>query len=569
MAATASRTHTLPVVSAGQDARAHTQTAVAVQAATKEAVEWVKSRGMMNSATWAAPLAAAPSAVGTMAILLKTASSKAAAGLPVTTREVTGERGEVLTPLPQPLLHGNLEHCSSLGRAAFTQSRSTMDYIRKVASTLIKKDGQIENILEMLEDIEDARVNLLPDMAAVKKSTKTCLERVQRLTEDFQYWYWVICCLKNNVLNSQGIVQSDANKNEKDMEKAMNDKLKHGGKEQVAQDTIKELQSLFQEATRRVEGAEREVDRLQQLPPISEPDFAEELLHAEKAIPTTERELGFMGSAWKALVGESKKDFAARQALYRDLEQRRKEYMDGQKQQREEDRKEAATRLKAARDYEVSLQRKITKAVEDLSKNKNRLVDAQANLAKTEAQFKHLGEQKLELDDVLKILEESSRQLGDLKEQVNGLVAFFKSILEEVSATVDQDVQSFLDTIERGVHKYGNSDIVSQITLNKRAKKRIRDTALQIQGSFCGIHDITDTYVAISDRYILPSINKMDALSRTTGKEWDAQSEEFVHWCRQSMGEIEEMTRTAAERLEPNMTVCISRLQQRAIESTA
>ncbi|KAL2167851.1 hypothetical protein VTG60DRAFT_718 [Thermothelomyces hinnuleus] len=443
-----------------------------------------------------------------------------------------------------------------------------MDYVHKAAISIIRNGGKVESILEMLENIEDARVNLKPEMQSVKRTAETCMERVRSLTENFQYWYWMICCLKNNVLESRGTVQAKVNKNENDMEKAKNDKLKHSEKEQVAQNTIKELQDLLAEAKTRVQAAQKEVDRLASLPPIPEPDFAEELLHAERAIPTTERDRGLIGNLKKKMFGESDKDFAARQAHYRDLEQRRKEYMEGKMKQRDSERKDAAARLKAARDYEVGLQNKITKAVEDLSKNKNRLVDAQANLAKTEAQFKRLGEQKLELDDVLKILDESSRQLSDLKEQVNGLVAFFKSILEEVSATVDNDVEGFLATIERGVQTFGDTNIISNINLRKPAQRRIRSTALQIQGSFSGIRDITGTYVAISDRYILPAINKMEKLSATKGNEWDAKSEEFVRWCRQSMLEIEEITRAAADGLESNMTERVSYLQH-AIESAA
>ncbi|AEO57475.1 hypothetical protein MYCTH_49795 [Thermothelomyces thermophilus ATCC 42464] len=360
----------------------------------------------MRSTDWATPLAAAPSAVGTMAILLKTASSDAAAGLPVKSRDVVGDRGEVVSQLPYDLLHSNLQSCSDIGRSAFTEGRSTMDYVHKAAISIIRNGGKVESILEMLENIEDARVNLKPEMQSVKRTAEISLERVRSLTENFQYWYWMICCLKNNVLESRG-------------------------------------------------------DRTPPPPPFFSPSPSKR--SRQELPPSNANKVCFPAGTVQA---------------------------------------------------------------------------------------------------------KSSRQLSDLKEQVNGLVAFFKSILEEVSATVDNDVEDFLATIERGVQTFGDTNIISNINLRKPAQRRIRNTALQIQGSFSGIRDITGTYVAISDRYIQPAINKMEALSATKGDEWDAKSEEFVRWCRQSMREIEEITRAAADGLESNMTERVSYLQH-AIESTA
>lgn len=68
--------------------------------------------------------------------------------------------------------------------------------------------------------------------------------------------------------------------------------------------------------------------------------------------------------------------------------------------QREAERKAAADRLKEAREREVNLRNQVTRAIEGLSETKNRLADAQSNLAKVEAQFKKLGEERLELVSV-------------------------------------------------------------------------------------------------------------------------------------------------------------------------
>ncbi|KAL2155916.1 hypothetical protein VTH82DRAFT_658 [Thermothelomyces myriococcoides] len=215
--------------------------------------------------------------------------------------------------------------------------------------------------------------------------------------------------------------------------------------------------------------------------------------------------------------------------------------MEGKMKQREAERKAAADRLKEAREREVNLRNQVTRAIEGLSETKNRLADAQSNLAKVEAQFKKLGEERLEL-------------LNYLKNQVSGLVIFFNSILEEVGATVDNEVKDFLERIERGITtQYKSPDFTKEISLSNRAKQRIRNTALQIQGSFSGIRDITATYVKVSDMYITPAIDTLQVLSATRGKEWDAQSDDCIRWCRKSMDEIQAVTRAAADDVEPHM----------------
>ncbi|KAL2155917.1 hypothetical protein VTH82DRAFT_659 [Thermothelomyces myriococcoides] len=123
-----------------------------------------------------------------------------------------------------------------------------MDYVHKTAISIIRDGGKIENILEMLEDIDDACENLMPEMEAVKNTAKTCLERVRNLAEHFQYWYWVICCLKNNAIQSQSTVQVKVNENESEVQKAEQDKPKHSGKEQAAQEKIAKLEVQLKEA---------------------------------------------------------------------------------------------------------------------------------------------------------------------------------------------------------------------------------------------------------------------------------------------------------------------------------
>jgi hypothetical protein len=71
-----------------------------VQKKAMEVAQSIQARSMVNTATWSSPLAAAPSAVSTMAILLKTSASDVAAGVPVKSREVRDDNGKIIMQLP-------------------------------------------------------------------------------------------------------------------------------------------------------------------------------------------------------------------------------------------------------------------------------------------------------------------------------------------------------------------------------------------------------------------------------------------------------------------------------------
>jgi hypothetical protein len=99
MAAAATVLPTRPAGAAGATRDEYSEYALAVQTAANNAVRSIKGKSELQGLAWATPLSAAPSAVGTMAILFKTASAKAAAGLPVTSRDIKDGTGQVLDQL--------------------------------------------------------------------------------------------------------------------------------------------------------------------------------------------------------------------------------------------------------------------------------------------------------------------------------------------------------------------------------------------------------------------------------------------------------------------------------------
>lgn len=78
--------------------------------------------------------------------------------------------------------------------------------------------------------------------------------------------------------------------------------------------------------------------------------------------------------------------------------------------------------------------------------------------------------------EIMQILQTSIDSLGTLKDQVEKLVDFFKTILAGVSQTVEKDVESFLETISRGIKEGTNTDEIDQVIL-REASKRVSQSA--------------------------------------------------------------------------------------------
>jgi len=79
-------------------AKDRSEYALVVQKEARESAEAIRARSMVNSATWASPLVTAPSAVSTMAILLKTSASDVAAGVTVKNRVIINDTGKEIPP---------------------------------------------------------------------------------------------------------------------------------------------------------------------------------------------------------------------------------------------------------------------------------------------------------------------------------------------------------------------------------------------------------------------------------------------------------------------------------------
>ncbi|KAH6640308.1 hypothetical protein F5144DRAFT_90241 [Chaetomium tenue] len=549
--------------------------AMDVQTVAAQEIESLSGRQALRGVKWASSLEAAPAAVSIMAILLKTASKGAAAGLSVASREIRGDGGVVIAMLPQTLFHSNLEYCTEQGRQAFVKSQETMALIQKTSEGMIKDGGSVAYIIELLEDMDDAKKNLLPEIREVERCAQSCLTNLKQLCEKFEFWYLVIVCLKNNATESSGHARAEFSDTARDQSHVKEAEKLHKDMEAIAREAAGEKQKQLDDTIAEIEAARREVKILLEQPPIAEPSIQQELEAAEKAVSAMqppEKKGGAVGAikkGWTALVGESKKEYEARTARFEELQRQRDEYMKKKQAERDLARQRAEDRLNFALAREEKLKAEIEQAREDLNKRRSQHSDARAKLAETREQLKRLGEANIELKTIFKILDKSTEQLAHLKEHVSQLVQFFNAILVEVSAGVVEDVKGFLNPIKQsaGVDDDDvDGELDAPFSIGKASKKRILSKALHIQTSFSAIRDISGTFVKVSTDYIVPAISKMEALAVTQDKDWETKSHEFSAWCEKSMLEIRALAATTETNMRPNMVGRVEYLTQHMID---
>ena len=102
--------------------------------------------------------------------------------------------------------HANLQYCSDIGRIAFQDAQHGMNQIQSIARSLIAQSGGIATIIDYLEEPEEARYNLKPELQAVRKSAQKCLQTAEFITSKFHYWYLVIMHLNYCSLTKSGML---------------------------------------------------------------------------------------------------------------------------------------------------------------------------------------------------------------------------------------------------------------------------------------------------------------------------------------------------------------------------
>jgi hypothetical protein len=88
--------------------------------------------------------------------------------------------------------HTNPQHCSDVGRLAFLDSQQRMNKVNAAARSMMEDGGSVSYIVELLEDPEDAKINLKPELEEVRITATDCREECEAIKKKFEYWQIVM-----------------------------------------------------------------------------------------------------------------------------------------------------------------------------------------------------------------------------------------------------------------------------------------------------------------------------------------------------------------------------------------
>ncbi|KJZ79754.1 hypothetical protein HIM_00468 [Hirsutella minnesotensis 3608] len=544
-----------------------TNYALALQRSCQDVVHTIQSSDFLLSNEWASPLTAAPNAISIMALCLKTAATREAATIKVTTRKVTDETGKELGELPSQYFHTNLQHCADIGRLAFLEAETRMNKLQSAARSMIAEGGTITYIIDLLNDVEDARINLPGVIEKLATNAEIFKRDAQAITEKFGYWERVIMHLDKSCKDEAASNLEQQNQNESHANKAYAEQLRVQGEEEAANEAIKEQTKMLRLAELDVERAQRELDALLNLPPIEEPSaFFIEIAQAEqlarnKAPPRRE---GLFAATWKLFWGTSDSDLKNHKDYTDGIMKDSQVYMTKAAERRESQRQMARARLDEARENEARVQEQWYKQGEKLSASQQSLTKAKHDLARTHAEIARLCSEKIELKEITKILGESIRRLTELKREVEEMVRFFSRVHTIITTTVDQYLGNFLSPIKSVTDK---GKTVDQI--REESKRNLLKNAFEVQGRFSATADLASTYVFVSSKYIRPGINRMEQLAAMTDADFERGKVEFRQWCNNAAEEIVRITEGEQHKMGINLAERVRALSQRAIEAAS
>lgn len=69
------------------------------------------------------------------------------------------------------------------------------------------------------------------------------------------------------------------------------------------------------------------------------------------------------------------------------------------------------------------------------------------------------------------ILDNSTRELGNLKDKIEPLVEFFQTMLKEIQENVDGSLRDFLRPIENGITEGNTPEEVEAIRVSRKSKQ--------------------------------------------------------------------------------------------------
>ncbi|KAH8585713.1 hypothetical protein B0O99DRAFT_696204 [Bisporella sp. PMI_857] len=520
----------------------------ALQRTCHEIVESIHNNHILAYNGWGSALSSAPSAISVMAFCLQLAGEKKATGIGIEDPIIRDAQGiNPVGSLPSYYLYTNLQHLGDLGRHAFLDAQKHMSYLESVSRTMIGESGSIGYIVELLEDPEDAKVHLGPEIQRIKDVANGCYVNATEVVRKFNYWDLVICHIQKAVMNLNSAKQTEKEQKVEEADRVREKQDRFRREQEAVEKAIAGLKLREDEARQGVLDAESEVDRLQDLPP-HEVFTSDDIAAAVEAVPFPK-------------VAKKKKPIAKFI-----VQKQRLDHVVKAGEERLEKRRAAIERLNEAREKLKNCTADVFTAMKEQLDKRLLFEEAKENLDRANRQLRRLGSQEVELKDIIDTLATSIQDLAQLKEYLDNLVNFFEGIQTLVNTTVQHHAKIFVEPLTREMMR-ANPGRTGEFRLRQASKRRVLNAAFELQGRFSTIADISSTYVKISHTYIRPGINKMEVLAstRTSDARWPTLCDRFTLWCEDAITGIQRLVTETGENLRENVSTQVHVLRERAI----
>ncbi|KAF3091753.1 hypothetical protein TWF102_008731 [Orbilia oligospora] len=559
-----------------------------IQKSLPKLIQKIAQEASTNN-NWAPALRAAPAAISVMATCLVASTSKVAGAIEVNPTGVIPGGEEI--KLPHKYLSTNLQYCSDLGRIAFSEAQNSMHRLRGYAEYMTDTDGLISNILEMLEDEDAARYNLRTAMEDLQENADRCKKETNSIKGKFQMLLDFIMALQNAAIEKQNDTQIRQKQNSDRVRRRDEERKAHIARIEFCRGEVERLKEELSAAHDDWRKSKETVDGLALVSSLDAVvDIDDEVIFKEPEVKyeAPQENVGYAVGFKHSLFGKSASRKAdeerGRKEAKEDHEKRQKnerarydEKLEKLLQKRQHElnvaKEEAQERLKTAQTTFEMVQTKLEHAKTELSVTKEQHLQAKLDLDASQADLEALANEKIELKDILAIIESSIKSLKQMKQYVDDMCEFFKEVSTEVQNTMDGPMHKFLTKIDNAAIASGNrkgSREIENLNVDQVNKGQLAQAALRLQGKLSIIGDVAGVYVSISKLYIKPGINKMEGLTYLSHSEYTLQLAEFKEWCSNSVEEIEGFSRKQTRIMIDRMAVGVRAVAREtlAIESS-
>ncbi|KAF7622419.1 hypothetical protein F9C07_2286161 [Aspergillus flavus] len=138
----------------------------------------------------------------------------------------------------------------------------------------------------------------------------------------------------------------------------------------------------------------------------------------------------------------------------------------------------------------------------------------QEELAKVHSELAQLGQKKLTLEDVRRVLRDCISYLIQLKDNVRKLTIFFSTLSMLVGSAVEKQVIPFIQLTKEVGDDRTQGNLVNQFTVNT-----ILQYALNVAANFSLYQDIANMYIEVNDNHILKGLTLVDEMTKLTDKQ--------------------------------------------------